>query len=74
MRIAPNMVIQDDAEFYRASNAPRSPIRRGHWYLGMKFDSRLDNVLSERDEKRHAELRAKMMPGVRPRPLILNCY
>ena len=54
----------DDADFYRQVNAPRSPVRRGHWYTGMKIDPRLDNVLSERDEKRHAELRAKMMPGV----------
>jgi cytochrome P450 len=43
--------------------APRSPFRRGHWYKGMKFDPRIDNLLSEQDEKRHAELRAKLMPG-----------
>lgn len=43
--------------------APRSPFKRGHWYKGMKFDPRIDNLLSERDEKRHTELRAKLMPG-----------
>ena len=31
----------------------------------MKLDSRIHNILSEQDEKRHSELRAKMMPGVR---------
>ena len=31
----------------------------------MKFDTRKDNVLSMSDEKAHAELRAKLMPGVR---------
>jgi cytochrome P450 len=29
----------------------------------MKFDPRINNLLSEQDEKRHAELRAKLMPG-----------
>lgn len=29
----------------------------------MQFDPRINNLLSERDEKRHTELRAKMMPG-----------
>ncbi|OCT52372.1 pisatin demethylase [Cladophialophora carrionii] len=43
--------------------APRSPFRRGHWYKAMKLDPRINNLLSEQDERRHAELRAKMMPG-----------
>ena len=30
----------------------------------MKLDPRVDNLLSERDGKRHAKLRAKLMPGV----------
>lgn len=63
-RIGPNMIIHDDPEIARFIGAPRSPFRRGHWYSGMKFDPRIDNLLSERDEKRHNELRAKMMPGV----------
>lgn len=29
----------------------------------MKFDPRINNLLSEQDEKRHADLRAKLMPG-----------
>jgi hypothetical protein len=59
------MIIHHDPEIARFIAAPRSPFRRGHWYKGMKFDPRIDNLLSERDERRHAELRAKMMPGVR---------
>jgi hypothetical protein len=31
----------------------------------MKFDPRQDNILSMADEKAHAELRTKVMPGVR---------
>lgn len=58
------MIIHDDPEIARFIGAPRSPFRRGHWYAGMKFDPRIDNLLSERDEKRHTDLRAKMMPGV----------
>jgi hypothetical protein len=30
----------------------------------MKFDPRMDNLLSMSDEKAHAALRAKLMPGV----------
>ncbi|KIW79697.1 hypothetical protein Z517_06311 [Fonsecaea pedrosoi CBS 271.37] len=52
-----------DPEFVRVITAPRSPFRRGHWYKGMKIDPRINNLLSEQDERRHAELRAKMMPG-----------
>ncbi|OAL19458.1 hypothetical protein AYO22_09620 [Fonsecaea multimorphosa] len=62
-RIGPNMIMTDDPEFVRVITAPRSPFRRGHWYKGMKIDPRINNLLSEQDEKRHAELRAKMMPG-----------
>jgi cytochrome P450 len=57
------MILTDSPEVVRAMTAPRSPFRRGHWYKGMKFDPRIDNLLSERNEKRHAELRAKLMPG-----------
>ncbi|OAP64768.1 hypothetical protein AYL99_00740 [Fonsecaea erecta] len=62
-RIGPNMIMTDDPEFVRVMTAPRSPFRRGHWYKGMKIDPRINNLLSEQDERRHAELRAKMMPG-----------
>jgi hypothetical protein len=58
------MILTDDPVLQRHMNAPRSPFRRGHWYKGMKLDPRIDNLLSERDEVRHTELRAKLMPGV----------
>jgi hypothetical protein len=31
----------------------------------MKMDPRLNNILSERDEKKHADMRAKMIGAVR---------
>ena len=58
------MILTDDPVIQRHMNAPRSPFRRGHWYKGMKLDPRVDNLLSERDEVRHTELRAKLMSGV----------
>lgn len=45
-------------------NAPRSKWTRGTWYDGMKMDPRHNNILSERDEKKHADMRAKMIGGV----------
>ena len=58
------MMLTDDPEIIRAMTAPRSPFRRGHWYKGMGIDARINNTLSEQDERRHAELRAKLLPGV----------
>lgn len=45
-------------------NAPGSRWTRSGWYDGVRFDARYDSVLSARDEKLHAELRAKEMGGV----------
>ena len=58
------MIIHNDPELYRAVSAPRSPFRRGNWYKGMQLDPRIENLLSERDERRHSELRSKMLPAV----------
>jgi hypothetical protein len=58
------MILTSDAVIQRHMNAPRSSFRRGLWYSGMKLNPKADNLLSERDEVRHAELRAKVMPGV----------
>lgn len=44
--------------------AVRSPYTRSDWYVGVRFDPVKDNVASERDEKKHNELRAMMAPGV----------
>jgi hypothetical protein len=63
-RIGPNLLVTDDADLLRHMSAPRSRWARGDWYDGMKLDPRVNNVFSERDEKRHAELRAKMIAGV----------
>ena len=63
-RIGPNLLVTDDPDLFRHMNAPRSLWTRGTWYDGMKMDPRQNNILSERDEKKHAEMRAKMIGGV----------
>lgn len=65
VRIGPDYIASDDPMIQRHMNAPRSPFTKGRWFRGMKFDPRQDNLLSMPDEKAHAELRTKLMPGVR---------
>ncbi|KAI7080783.1 hypothetical protein KC352_g41562, partial [Hortaea werneckii] len=62
-RIGPTLLITDDADVVRHMNAPASQWRRSGWYDGMRLDPRLDSVFSTRDEKHHAELRAKESGG-----------
>lgn len=64
VRVAPDYIVTDDPVIQRHMAAPRSPFLKGRWFRGMKFDPRLDNLLSMSDEKAHSELRAKVMPGV----------
>ena len=58
-RIGPNLVVTSDADIVRHMNAPGSAWRRAGWYEGMRLDPRLDTVFSTRDEKLHADLKAK---------------
>ncbi|KEF62777.1 uncharacterized protein A1O9_00750 [Exophiala aquamarina CBS 119918] len=60
-RIGPNLLVTDDSELLRHLSAPRSKWARGGWYGGVKFDPRMNNILSERDEKKHAEMRDKLI-------------
>ena len=57
------MIIHEDPDIVRFVGSPRGGFTRGHWYAGMQFDPRINNLVSERNEKRHTSLRAKMMPG-----------
>jgi hypothetical protein len=63
-RIGPNLLVTDDPELLRHMSAPRSKWTRGGWYDGVKLDPRMNNILSERDERRHAEMRSKMIGAV----------
>jgi hypothetical protein len=64
VRIGPNHLITDDPEVLRKMSAVRSPYRSSIWYDGLRLEHDYFNVVSERDEKRHNDLRAKMGPGV----------
>ncbi|KKY14442.1 putative cytochrome p450 [Phaeomoniella chlamydospora] len=61
--VGPDVIVTDDPVIQRHMAAPRSPYVKGRWFKGMKFDPRMDNLLSMSDEKAHTELRAKLMPG-----------
>jgi hypothetical protein len=62
IRIGPNDLVTSDPEILRKTGAPRSPYRRSDWYQALRVDR--ENILSERDEDRHAKLRNKMAAGV----------
>jgi len=63
-RIGPNLLVTNDAELLRCMSGARSLCSRADWYDGLKLDPRLNNVISQRNEKRHTALRAKMPLGV----------
>lgn len=58
------MLVTDDPEILKRLSAVRSPYTRSNWYDGMRFEADYSHVFSERNEKRHNELRAKMAAGV----------
>ena len=68
VRIAPGKIMTDDPVILRHMSAPRSNFRRGTFYDGMSTDPNINNVISERDEKLHNALRAKLIRGVRQTP------
>jgi hypothetical protein len=63
-RAGPNLLIINDAELYKKITSPRSRYSRTEWNESMKLDPRIDNTISELDEKRHSELRYKVSHGV----------
>lgn len=63
-RIGPNILVTNDADLLRHMSGARSTYSRAAWYDGMRLDPRVNNVISERNDKRHNALRAKMASGV----------
>ncbi|KIW13508.1 hypothetical protein PV08_08696 [Exophiala spinifera] len=63
IRVAPDELITSDPELLRRMLNVRSPYRRSDWYEAIRVDPEHDNVLSERDDERHAMLRSKMSNG-----------
>ena len=58
-------MITNDPDVWRNMLNVRSPYRRSDWYDSMRFDPTADNILSQRDDQKHAILRTKMAFGVR---------
>ncbi|KAK3047048.1 hypothetical protein LTR09_011473 [Extremus antarcticus] len=68
-RIGPNLLVTDDADLVRHMNAPGSKWTRSGWYAGMRMDPRTDSVFSTRDEKVHADLKAREAGGYNGRDI-----
>ncbi|KAF2998659.1 hypothetical protein E8E13_008015 [Curvularia kusanoi] len=63
IRVGPNEVATNDPEVLRKIMAIRSTYTRGDFYKAMRFDPDRDNLLSQRDEVAHTQMRAKMAAG-----------
>jgi regulator of protease activity HflC (stomatin/prohibitin superfamily) len=64
VRVSPNDIVTDDLDHILAMSSVRSPYGRSEIYSNVKFDYEMDHVFSERNEKRHLELRRKLASGV----------
>jgi hypothetical protein len=63
-RIGPNHVITDDPGVMRRLLAARSGYERGPWFDSLRVDPHISNIISERNEKEHNKIRAKLAPSV----------
>ncbi|KAE8443237.1 hypothetical protein EG329_002105 [Mollisiaceae sp. DMI_Dod_QoI] len=62
-RIGPNDIITTDINLIHRIQAARSPYGRSNWYRGFRLAPRIDNVLSQTDDKLHTKRRAQLSPG-----------
>ncbi|KIW83079.1 hypothetical protein Z517_02322 [Fonsecaea pedrosoi CBS 271.37] len=65
-KYGPSLLVTDDPELLGHMSALRSKWTRSSWYEGMKLVPRANNIFSERDERRHAEMRSKTIGAVNP--------
>jgi hypothetical protein len=64
VRIAPNSILISDPDTTREVLAVGSKFKRGPWFDSLRLDASTSNVVSERDPKKHQQLRAMLAPGV----------
>lgn len=64
-RIGPNHLLTNDPTVTRRILGARSGYSRGPWFDSLRIDPRTPNIVSERDEKKHARLRYKLAGSVR---------
>jgi nicotinamide riboside kinase len=58
------MLLTDDPVLLGCMSAASSPYSKVAWYDGDKLDPDLNNSISEKDEQKHNEMRAKVANGV----------
>ena len=63
VRIAPDKILTNDPIILRHMSTSRSNFRRGTFYDAFSLQPPLQNVLSQKDEKLHNTLRAKLIRG-----------
>lgn len=63
-RIGPRHVVTDDPAITRRILAARSGYERGPSFDSLRMDPMIPNVISERDGKKHAVIRAMVAPSV----------
>ncbi|KAI7779522.1 hypothetical protein LA080_000806 [Diaporthe eres] len=69
VRVAPNKVVTNDPLVLQYMTSPRSNFTRGPWYEAVNATPDRTSVLPERYEKRHKQLRVKLMHGYSGRDL-----
>lgn len=63
-RIGPNHILTDDPETVRRILAARSGYVRGPWFDSVRIDPHIPNIVSERDVRKHRDIRSKLAPSV----------
>ena len=64
IRIGPNDVVTDDFTVVRRMHGSLAPYSRSDYYECGRLNPPSNNIISERHEGRHAELRSRMAAGV----------
>ena len=63
-RIAPNVLLTSSIDLWIHVNKDKRYKRSDWYYHTLRFEHRRDNVFTQTDNRKHDELRRKMMPGV----------
>ncbi|KAF2179608.1 cytochrome P450 [Zopfia rhizophila CBS 207.26] len=64
VRIAPQSILVSDPDTTRIVLAVGSEFKRGPWFDSLRLDPATTNVVSERDPKKHQQLRAILSSGL----------
>ena len=63
VRIGPNYPLTSDPDVVRRMSAPRTGSTESNWFLATRFTAGVDNMISDRDDKRHEVMRKKAAPA-----------